>query len=236
MSGERGFPTAEEAAAACAQHLVDRLDAVLSGAPRAALAVSGGSTPRLMFDAMAKLSIDWKRVHLFSVDERCVPPDDALSNYRMTREHLLDRIHIPAENVHRIRGEVEPENAAREYALSIERFFGSTPQFDLVQLGMGADGHTASLFPGSPLIGDREGVARAVYAESMRQWRVTLLPGVLLAAREAVFLVSGLDKAETLRQVRTGPLDPSRLPAQIVARAHPNVAWFVDEAAVGRLA
>jgi 6-phosphogluconolactonase len=152
----------------------------------------------------------------------------------MARRELIEPAGIAAANIHRVRGELPPGQAAREYADEIRIVFGAgTPRFDAIHLGMGADGHTASLFPGDPLIADRTGIAAAVYVERLDSWRVTLLPGVLLAAGATAILATGSDKAATIRQVREGPYDPRRLPMQLVARNAANVRWFPDLAASG---
>jgi 6-phosphogluconolactonase len=169
------------------------------------------------------------------VDERCVPPSDPQSNYRLAEESLIAPAPIPRRNVHRIPAELTPERAAEHYADDIRNFFpledGALPHFDIVQQGMGPDAHTASLFPGEPLIEDREGIAAAVLAPKAPKWRVTLLPGVLLSARHTVFLVSGEDKAEAVRAVFQDDYDPMRLPAQVVSHHGRSVSWFLDDAA-----
>lgn len=196
------------------------------------LAVSGGSTPRLMFESMARRGFDWNGVELFWVDERMAPPTDALSNYRMTREALLDKIGLPAERIHRIMGERTPDDAAANYVAEIVRVFGLSrgelPIFDVIQRGMGPDCHTASLFPGEALILNETDIAAAVWAPKLGQHRVTLLPGVLKRARQTLCLVSGADKAAALRQVWEYPTDTVQRPAQI---ASPEMAWYVDELA-----
>ncbi len=223
----------DEAAAAdaCARHVITVLDEALSGRQFATFAISGGSTPRLMFGTLARTRFPWDRVHLFWVDERSVPPGDPASNFKLADETLIQPAHIPATHVHRIVGEIAPKTAAVRYAAEIREFFGlaagELPQFDLVHRGMGPDGHTASLFPGSPLISDHQGIADAVFAPQFNQWRVTLLPGALMAAKRTVFLVAGADKAEVLRAVFQEPYDPSRYPAQIASQGQ-GVAWFLD--------
>jgi 6-phosphogluconolactonase len=223
----RVAPDAEAAAREAARHL-------LALAPRT-LAVSGGGAPKMLFDELARSGRDWSGVHLFWVDERAVPPDDPGSNYRLAEEHLIGPAGIPRANVHRIQGELPPERAAARYADELREFFGGEPRFDAVQLGMGTDGHTASLFPGSPLIADRDRVAAAVYAPKKPNWRVTLLPRSLLTASHTIFLLAGGDKAPALRSVFRDEYDPARLPAQLIAREGRDVAWFLDEAAAGLL-
>jgi 6-phosphogluconolactonase len=189
----------------------------------------------LLFEALAARCFDWNKIHLFWVDERAVPPSDPQSNYRLAAEALLMPAKFPPRNVHRIRGEFRPEVAARCYATEIRDFFGleegEMPHFDVIHQGIGADAHTASLFPGEPLLEDREGIAAAVFVEKLAQWRITLLPGVLLAARHTVLLATGADKAEAVRAVFHEPYDPKRYPAQMAPHQGRGVAWFLDQAA-----
>jgi 6-phosphogluconolactonase len=231
----RTFPNAAGAAEACAGHIFHALSSALAGNGQASLAVSGGSTPKVLFAAMARAVFDWKNVHVFLVDERAVPPDHEESNYRMVDEHLLRPCRI--RNVHRIPTELTPEQAAKRYSADIREHFrigdGELPHFDALHLGIGSDAHTASLFPGEPLIGDRQGIAAAVYVRKIPQWRITLLPGVLLGAWNLVVLASGEDKKQALDAILNGPLSPQEFPAQIVAREARRPVFFLDEAAVG---
>jgi len=228
-------PDAPAAAEACAHHVIRVLEEALSGREFATFAVSGGSTPRLLFSRLAASKFRWEKVHLFWVDERIVPPTDPASNYRLAEECLIKPAHIPPRLVHRILGEAAPKTAAARYTQEIREFFGledgEMPQFDLVQRGMGADAHTASLFPGDPLIDDHEGIAAAVFSAAHNQWRVTLLPGALLAARNTVFLVAGADKAQAVRNVFREEYDPRKYPAQIGSQHGRGATWFLDEAA-----
>lgn len=229
------FATAGEAAGACAREVLRLLTGLKTAGRPASLAISGGSTPKLMFDVLAATPFDWQFVHLFWVDERAVPPDHAESNYRMAKEHLLDPAGIPAANVHRIAGELEPADAARRYTDEIRGFFhlapGELPRFDIIHRGMGADAHTASLFPGEPLIEDRVQIAAAVYAKRLDRWRVTLLPGVLLAAAHTLVLATGSDKTEALRAVFDDPYHPLQYPAQLGLRDGTGMDWFTDQKA-----
>lgn len=192
IAQRHSLPNAGAAAEACARRVTGLLETALEGGEIASFAVSGGSTPRLLFEKLVTLRFDWSRVHLFWVDERCVPPSDPASNYRLAKGWLIQAARIPERNVHRIAGEIAPKEAAHLYAEQIRRFFSlepdEMPRFDVVQCGMGAAAHTASLFPGEPLLDDRAGIAAAVFAPQSRQWRVTLLPGPLLAARHVVYL------------------------------------------------
>jgi 6-phosphogluconolactonase len=232
------YPDAVTAAQACGQHIMDLLREALAARPVATLAVSGGSSPRPMFELFAKSSFLWKQVHVFWVDERYVPVRDPQSNFRLANNTWLTPANIPIENVHRIPTETEPHESAREYAEGIQTFFrsalglkpGEQPQFDVIHRGIGPDGHTASLFPGEALIENRDRLAAAVWVEKLRQWRVTLLPGVLEAARHTVILATGDDKATALHATLCEPYDPLKWPAQIAAQAA-NTTWFTDLAA-----
>lgn len=228
------YPDLEAAAQACCDYILAAVSAARALRGTASLAVSGGSTPKALFQAMAAQPFDWAGVHLFFVDERCVGPQSALSNYGLARQHLLDPVKFPEAQVHRVMGELEPAEAAARYVGEIEAFFkAGEPRFDVIQHGMGDDAHTASLFPGEPLIQDTTGIAAPVYHRDKQQWRITLLPRVLRNARHTAFLVAGADKAIALQQVLAGAEDPMRYPAQIAARANGDreIAWFVDDEA-----
>jgi len=233
----RRIVSADEAAAAdaCGQHVLTVLSDAVRANGRATLAVSGGSSPKLLFARMAVVSksakFDWRGVHIFWVDERCVPPTDAASNYKLAKEYLIEPAGIPAAQVHRIAGELAPAEAAVRYAADIRAFFALTglelPRFDLIHRGMGPDTHTASLFPGDPLIDDRTGIAAATFAAKFNQWRVTLLPGVLLAAAHTVVYAPGSDKAEALGHVFGEEYDPKKYPSQLGLRDGDETTWFL---------
>jgi 6-phosphogluconolactonase len=236
MSAHRHtLPDANATAEAAGRHIINLLEEVLSGQNSATLAISGGSTPKIMFDSLAATKFRWDLVHLFWVDERCVPPADDQSNFKMANEHLVLPAHITHRNTHRVFGELSPPAAAARYIDDITEFFGldagQMPRFDVIHLGMGPDAHTASLFPGQPLIDDREQIAAPLYVEKFKQWRVTLLPGVLLAAKHTVFLVAGDDKAESVRAVFHDEYDPKKYPAQIASHQGRGVTWFLDQPA-----
>ncbi len=233
------YPDPRAAAAASAQHITAQLEQALATQEHATLAVSGGTTPKLLFQSMVASRFRWDRVHLFFVDERCVPPNDNESNYRLANENLIAPAHIPAAQVHRIHGEIRPETAAQQYAEDIRNFFGleegQQPHFDIVQCGLGPDAHTASLFPGESTIDDREHIAAAALVHKFNKWRVTLLPGAILSARNIVFLVSGPDKASAVGNVFNGEFDPKRYPAQLISRQGKRVTWFLDQPAASEL-
>ncbi len=233
------YPTPQEAAEACARQTVLLLEEALAGRPRATLALSGGVTPRLLFECLSRSSLPWKSIHLFWVDERPVPPTDPASNYRVAESALIKPAGISRYNVHRITGEFRPETAAKRYSDEIREFFelgeSDLPQFDVVQQGMGADGHTASLFPGEQIPENRGRIAAAVFVESLGQWRVTLTPAALMAARHTVFLVTGEEKAEAVRAVFKEQADPVLRPAQMISHHGRSVTWFLDQAAASLL-
>jgi 6-phosphogluconolactonase len=226
------FDNPQAAAEACGDRILEILAQARRERGRATLAVSGGSTPRLMFEAMAKRQFDWRGIEIFQVDERCVPPDHTLSNFRMIRESLLSAISIDESQFHRMQGELAPAEAAALYADEIRGSLGlgsgELPVFDVIQRGIGPDAHTASLFPGEPLINDRTGIVASVWVEKMGQHRITLLRGVLERARHTLCLAAGADKAESLQWVLERPFDPLMFPSQI---ASANTVWYVDKSA-----
>ena len=192
MSDLRIFPASHEAAERCAARILE----YLSESPQSTLAISGGSSPRTMFEIFATAPFDWNRVQLFWVDERCVPRDDPQSNFKLANDTWLKPAKFPEANIHRVQTERPPAEAAEIYADELRLVFGEgIPKFDVIHRGMGPDAHTASLFPGEPLIDDRQALTASVYVEKLNSRRVTLLPAVLLAAKHTVMLVTGADKA-----------------------------------------
>ncbi len=210
------------------------------------VALSGGSTPQRLYRLLAATEfgreLDWHGIHLFWGDERCVPPGHTESNYGTIREMLLDPIAIPTENVHRIRGEIAPWDAADEYEEVLKSHLGQSvaagravPTLDLVLLGMGEDGHTASLFPHTAALDERERLVVANYLEKPNKWRVTLTAPAINAAANVIFLASGTNKAEALRLVLEGPHQPRDLPAQLVSPHPGRLLWMVDADAASLL-
>jgi 6-phosphogluconolactonase len=205
------------------------------------VALAGGSTPRGLYSRLAgdetlRHSLPWDRMHFFWGDERHVPPDHVESNYRMAQEAMLSRLPVPLANVHRIRGEVaDADLAALDYEDVLRGFFqlrsGALPRFDLVLLGLGADGHTASLFPATAALDERLRIAVSNRVDKLHAERITLTVPVFNRAACVVFLVSGDDKAEALRAVIEGPRDPQRLPAQLIAPDQGRLKWIVDRRA-----
>jgi 6-phosphogluconolactonase len=232
VSDLRTFGDARDAAEHCAGQILEHLRA----APRSTLAISGGTSPKPMFEIFAAAPFDWTRVQLFWVDERCVPPTDSQSNFKLANDAWLAPAKFPAANIHRVQTERDPEDAAEVYADELQLVFGEgIPKFDVIHRGMGPDAHTASLFPGEPLIDNRTGLAGAVFVEKLNSHRVTLLPAVLLAATHTVMLVTGADKAAPLADVLYGPHDPKKFPCQLTERDGGDVAWFLDPAAAAKI-
>jgi 6-phosphogluconolactonase len=206
---------------------------------RFALVLSGGSTPRAAYSRLATRDfaskVKWRQVHVLWGDERCVPPEDPRSNYRMAREALLDRVPIPPRQIHRIQGEKFPEEAAEEYERELRDLRRHSLSLDLVLLGLGEDGHTASLFPGQPAMHEKGRWVLATPAPDSTMWRVTLTPSLINTARAVTFMVSGESKAARLQEVLEGPFNPDLLPAQAIQPIKGQLTWMVDQAAAGRL-
>ncbi len=209
--------------------------------------LSGGTTPRRLYARLAEApfrdSMPWARAHVFWGDERHVPPTHPESDYGMAFEALLAKVPIPEMQIHRIEAELEDAaEAARRYDATLRAELQAlgepldpAPSFDLVLLGLGADGHTASLFPGSTAIREGRAWVAAPYVEKFRTHRITLTPTVFNAARHVVFLVSGSDKAEAVHATQRGPLDPRWHPAQAIRPSPGRLTWLLDAGAAARL-
>ncbi|MEO8029984.1 MAG: 6-phosphogluconolactonase [Gemmatimonadota bacterium] len=240
----RILPTAEGAADEAVMLFAESAESAIRDRGRFVVAVAGGSTPRAVYQRLASepmaSRIDWSRVDLLWGDERCVAPDQPASNYLMVRTTLLDRVPIPEARVHRIRGEDRPDEAAERYELELRTLLGKATgppsiehvgRIDLVLLGLGVDGHTASLFPGGDWARDTTSWVRAEYHEASSTWRVSLTPLIIDAARRVVFLVVGRDKAGIVKQVLDSPPRRTPLPAQVIAPVDSRVCWILDAAA-----
>lgn len=237
----RGRDDLDEAAA---EQIADLAGTAIERSGRFTWVLSGGSTPRPVYARLASEQmagrVEWSRVHFFWVDERCVPPEDAESNYRAARETLLDGVNPPAANVHRIRGEDQPEQAAAAYEQLLHEFFqvgwdAPPPRFDLVLLGMGADGHTASLFPGTPhLLETRRWVVANPAGDTIRS-RVTMTPVIINAAANVTFIVAGSSKAARLSEVLRGEPRGTPWPVQLIKPVDGQLRWMVDADAAAKL-
>jgi 6-phosphogluconolactonase len=206
------------------------------------VALSGGSTPLKSYELLAQSpfheQVDWPNVHVFWGDERCVPPEDLENSYRQAHDVLLGHVPIPAENVHRLQSDLEPLAAAINYALVLKQFASpplAWPRFDLVLLGMGSDGHTASLFPGSEVSPSSPTLAVTAHYQDRPADRVTLTPPVFNSARRVVFLVSGQSKSEMLAHVLYGEYRPEQIPAQRIRPTDGELIWMVDQDAAEKL-
>ena len=223
------YVDADALARAAAVHFVAQAAQATAARGRFVVALAGGATPRAAYALLASAEfaaqVNWRCVHVLWGDERCVPPDHRDSNYRLARETLLNRVPIPGANVRRIRGELPPALSAAAYESELETTLGTDGRFDLILLGLGADGHTASLFPGTPALEERTRWVVENYVEALKTWRITLTLPIINAARQVTFLVSGAAKAEALARIQAG--EP--LPAGLVQPTQGNLTWLVDQ-------
>ena len=238
-------PDAAALAVRAARHFVEVAEQAAVARGRARIAISGGSTPKAAFGLLAdagqpwRTRMPWEKLEIFWVDERCVPPDHAESNYRMTREALLDHVPLTAAQIHRMEGELEPEVAAARYEAELRNSFrlegAETPRFDLIALGMGPDGHTASLFPHTEALNETARLVTANHVPQMNTWRITLTWPVINQGASVFFLIGGADKAQILNEVMTGPRDTERLPSQLIRPASGILTLILDNAAAALL-
>lgn len=232
----RVFPDPDSVARHAADWVIAAARQALADRGRFSLVLSGGSTPQSLYQLLAgeafRSQMQWHRVHVYFADERCVPPDHPDSNYGMVNRLLLDPVEMPAENIRRMRGEIEPEAAAREYGQMLKDRFGDFGP-DLTILGMGADGHTASLFPGTAALSETHHRCVASYVARLAAWRLTLTAPMLNRSDQVLVLVTGTSKAPALQQALEGPEDPMRLPIQLVRPSSGRMTWLLDAAAAG---
>jgi len=240
------FPDGEALSRAAAAEFIDLSQPAIAARRRFAVALAGGATPRRIYELLAdherRDQVDWRRVEFFWGDERTVPPDHPDSNYAMAAGALLAKLALPSEQVHLIQAErPDHQQAARDYQIEIARFFGVSPDgpppaFDLILLGMGADGHTASLFPYSGALRERHRYVVSQYVAKLQAERITLTFPIINHASEIRVIVAGLEKAPALSEVLEGPPDPERLPSQLLAPVAGRLVWLVDRAAASQLA
>jgi 6-phosphogluconolactonase len=224
---------------AAAELFMAAADQAIDSRGRFSVALSGGSTPLGLYHILGTAyhgRSAWEHTHLFWADERCVPKDHVLSNYRLAYIQMISRLTIPQQNIHRIKGELAPEEAAGEYEEDLKRHIGEkgTPRLDLILLGLGEDGHTASLYPGSASLSETEHLVLPVFAEATMNWRVTLTLPVLNNALRIVFLVSGRPKAGIVREI-LGQGRKDRYPAGRVAPSQGSITWLLDKDAASGL-
>ena len=231
----------EEVAQVAADRFAELAAAAGTARLRFGVALAGGSTPKRTYELLAsedyRIRVAWPRVHIFFSDERCVPPEDLESNYRMTNRAMLSTLPIPTQNIHRMIGEGDPAASARLYEDELQSFFegASWPRFDLIFLGMGDDGHTASLFPGTTALKEERAWVAPNWIEKFKTFRITLSAPAINHAAHILFLVTGENKARRLAEVMRGPRDPARLPAQAVQPVDGSLEWLVDKAAAAYL-
>ncbi len=249
----RIYEDSNELALKAARRFARIADQYVLGNGHFTVALSGGSTPKALFSLLAKTpfleTVPWSSIYFFWGDERTVSPDHPDSNYRMTRETLLAHVPVPEQNIFRIPAELEdPSQAARDYTTTLTDFFvkmtnpnttteplTSVPRFDLIFLGMGPDGHTASLFPHTTALKNESDIVVANYVEKFQTYRITLTAKAINNARNVTFLVAGEDKAETLKNVLEGERQPELYPSQLIHPTKGTLLWMVDEAAASRL-
>lgn len=235
------FETPEEVAHVAASYFVKIAEKASSASGRFSVALAGGSTPKRMYELLASEEyrdrVQWLKVHIFSGDERCVPPDHRDSNYHMASETLISKVPVPPENVHRMRGEGDAEANALLYEDDLRSFFPNVawPNFDLILLGMGDDGHTASLFPNTPALRESQAWVAANWVEKLNAFRVTLTAPAISSAANIIFAVTGTGKATTLSKVLRGKYDPENLPSQLIQPSSGAIVWLVDKAAAAGL-
>jgi 6-phosphogluconolactonase len=243
MANVKISPDADYLAKAAAEHFIEISELSIKNNGLFTVVLSGGSTPQSLYSLLASEPyserIDWHHTHFFWGDERCVPPDHPDSNYLKARAAMLDNVPIPEQNIHRIPAEKKPEQAAEEYEEHMLQFFSSllaeeertNARFDLVLLGMGEDGHTASLFPGTAAVHEQARWVAAHYVDKLAAWRITLTPAILNRAANIIFLVSGPGKSWTLQKVIYGSYQPERFPSQVIRPENGTLLWLVDEPA-----
>jgi 6-phosphogluconolactonase len=233
-------PDAKAVAAEAAERVTAAAERAIEERGRFSIALSGGSTPKALYALWAaepyRSRVDWSKWHILFGDERAVPPDHKDSNYKMADEALLSKVPIPKSQVYRMKGELgeQAEEAAKEYGLMLKAEFGDG--LDVVLLGMGGDGHTASIFPGSKAVSEKEHRVVGYFAENSstgKSWRVTMTAPYINQAREVLVLLAGADKAARLAEVFEGPEVPDRLPIQLIKPTHGKIVWIMDAAAAG---
>ncbi len=235
----RVFET-DELAKAAAEFIINSANEAIDARGKFAISLSGGHTPEKLFTLLAtepyRQQIVWNKTFVFWGDERCVPADDEQNNVRMAKMYLLDKVDIPQSNIFPIPVDIEPSEAAIAYEDSIKQFFGSeSPCFDLILLGLGENGHTASLFPGTNVLSEHSHLIKEVYVAEQKMYRITMTADLINQARNIIFLVEGEGKADIFRTVLTGPYEPERLPAQLINPVNGKLFWFVDNKAAVQL-
>ncbi len=235
MTTVRLFNTTIGVFAAAREHVLTIARSSITDRGRFDFVLSGGRTPESVYKSLVDADLEWRKVHVWFGDERCVPPVHVDSNYHMAKEALLSHVAIPPANVHRIRGELDAYRASEEYEAEMRRVLkvpdGDVPRFDLVLLGMGSDGHTASLFPGTPATVEEDALCCGTWVEKMKAYRITLTFPVFDNAANVLFLACGADKAPMVKLATADTVGPDTPPAGRVRPKHGDLVWFVDAAA-----
>lgn len=230
------FPDLESMSRAAAEFFIDIADKAVKAKRKFSVALSGGNTPRAMFEYLADIErqkrTPWEKIDIFWGDERCVPQSDPSNNAFNAFSLLLNKIPAASGNIHKIESDLPPDEAAKRYEDVLRNYFGNeSPRFDLIFLGLGENGHTASLFPHTPVLKEIERWVSSVFLEERNMSRITLTPAVINQAENIVFLVAGTNKAWILRQVIEGEYEPYRFPAQLIRPVNGILYWFVDNEA-----
>lgn len=230
-------PTPEQVAQAAAEKVVERCRLALEEKETFTLCLAGGSTPKAMYQLLAgddyRKRIEWARVEIFFGDERTVPPDHADSNYKMAREALLDHVPIPGDNVYRMKGELDPEQAATEYGQMLKEKFGDNAGLDLLLIGMGDDAHTLSLFPGTTALSEEKHRCVANHVPKLDTWRITLTAPFANRSEQVLALITGEKKAKPLQTALEGDRDPQTYPIQLIQPDEGRFTLLLDAAAAG---
>lgn len=234
------YKNADELSNAVAEWIATYIQSVLQKSDRFTIALSGGSTPQKLHTILAatpyREKIDWDKIHFFWGDERAVPFTDDRNNARMAYDTLLDHLSVPAEHIHVMRTDIDPQASASEYEKILHSYFDETPtSFDLVLLGMGDDGHTLSLFPGTEIVHEQRAWAKAFFLEAQDMYRISLTAPIVNKSASVAFLAAGKNKSKTLQQVLEGAHQPDLYPSQMIKPDKGEVHWFVDEAAAADL-
>lgn len=240
LSNVKIFQSAEEMAEASAEFIIKTAKNAIETSGRFVISLSGGHTPEQLYKRLSKPpfsdQMPWNKTFVFWGDERFVPSTGEQNNGHMAKALLLDRVDIPLANVYPVPVELSPAESAKKYELTIINFFGDDrPRFDLILLGLGENGHTASLFPGSDSLTEKTHLVREVFVAEQKMFRVTMTADLINQARNIIFLVEGKGKAEILNSVLTAPYQPDRYPAQLIKPAYGKLYWFVDSKAASLL-
>ena len=234
------FDSKEKLSEEMASWMCDLINSTLQEQEFFTLALSGGETPQMLYKKLAseeyKEKINWKRVHIFWGDERVIPFEDDRNNAKMAFKNLINQITIPPAQVHKMRVDIEPLFAAKDYENVLQTYFRNTEKsFDLILLGVGDDGHTLSLFPGSLVVDEKQHWVNAVYNEKQKMYRITLMPSIVNKASHIAFMVTGENKSEILYRVIEGQYEPNVLPAQLIKPENGELHWFLDKVAAEKL-